>query len=111
MAPWQRLPVQLNFRELDFAARLLKKVPRRRMLGSGDLLAEGCVSVSTGDDGIVSFIQASKHVRAAINILDRAGAPADIAAHLDLAVERLGQLTGSRWSDGFDEDPNPAAVG
>ena len=68
------------------------------------------MSVSTGDEGITSFIQASKHVRAAITILDGIGAPADIAAHLDLAVERLIQLTGGRWSsaDGIDDDPNPA---
>ena len=43
-----------------------------------------------GRNGIA---RAARLVREAIQLLDAAGAPSDIAAHLDLAVARLEQLT------------------
>jgi hypothetical protein len=43
-----------------------------------------------GRNGIA---RAAKLVREAIQLLDVAGAPSDIAAHLDLAVARLDDLT------------------
>jgi hypothetical protein len=43
-----------------------------------------------GRNGIV---RATRLVREAIQLLDAAGAPSDIAAHLDLAVARLEELT------------------
>ncbi len=36
--------------------------------------------------------RARKHVRKAIRELDNAGAPADIAAHLDQAMQRLNEI-------------------
>lgn len=64
---------------------------------------------STGDEEVVPFIKASEHVRAAITILDSAGAPSDIAAHLDLAAERLAQLAGDRQTstESANDDPDP----
>jgi hypothetical protein len=43
-----------------------------------------------GRNGIA---RAARLVREAIQLLDAAGAPSDIAAHLDLAVARLDDLT------------------
>lgn len=43
-----------------------------------------------GRNGIV---RATRLVREAIQLLDAAGAPSDIAAHLDLAITRLDELT------------------
>jgi hypothetical protein len=43
--------------------------------------------------------RAAKLVREAIRLLDAAGAPSDIAAHLDLAVARLDTLADARPAD------------
>ena len=40
----------------------------------------------------IAVARARKHVRKAIRELDNAGAPADIAAHLDQAMQRLNQI-------------------
>lgn len=48
-------------------------------------------------DGESLLVEALKHLRAAIVLLDRAQAPAQIAAHVDLATHQL--------SDAFGRDP------
>jgi hypothetical protein len=67
------------------------------------------VCVTGAEEELVPYIKASEHIRAAITILDMAGAPADVAAHLDLAAERLVQLAGVHWTstDPANDDPNP----
>ena len=67
------------------------------------------MSVLMGDEGRIGLLQASEHVRTAISILDKLGAPADIAAHLDLAAERILDLTGERSQrvDGANDDLDP----
>jgi hypothetical protein len=65
--------------------------------------------VTGGEDERIPLIRASEHVKTAIQILDKAGAPDDIAAHLDLAIERLLALTGrpSAGLEGANDDPDP----
>lgn len=41
------------------------------------------------------LIDAAKHLRAAIALLDEADAPAHIAAHLDLAANQIDDVIGS----------------
>lgn len=43
--------------------------------------------------GRSGIARAAKLVREAIELLDRAGAPSDIAAHLDLAIARIDALS------------------
>jgi hypothetical protein len=59
-----------------------------------------------GEEEKARLLKASEYVRSAITILDTAGAPEDIAAHLDLAAERIRDLMGdhSRRSNGSDDD-------
>jgi hypothetical protein len=65
--------------------------------------------VTASEDERIRLLQAAEHVRAAIHILDKVGAPHDIAAHLDLAAERLVEVTGdgSPSTDGVNDDPEP----
>ncbi len=55
-----------------------------------------------------AFSEALEHVRAAIAILDSVEAPAQIAAHLDLALCQLVELvgSGSRVSARLNSDPD-----
>ena len=41
------------------------------------------------EDGKPALEVAMQHMKAALELLDRTGAPADIGAHLDLAINRL----------------------
>jgi len=45
-----------------------------------------------------SLQTAEKHLKEALAILDSLQAPADIGAHIDRAVHRIRELTGSRGS-------------
>jgi hypothetical protein len=55
-----------------------------------------------------SFQRAAERVRQAIELLDSAGAPSDIAAHLDLALSRIENLAGlpATGQDAFADSAN-----
>jgi hypothetical protein len=57
----------------------------------------------TQEQAVLSLKDALRHLRAGLDLLDRAGAPGQIGAHVDLAIHKLeGAIAAGKVSERYE---------